>query len=134
MRNIKLVLLAGLLATGLSAGSAQAMPISNLATVDAGAQAETVRWVCGPRRCWWRPNVVRVRPLAVFDNDRSLRSGWALGQERLKDTAAVVEATVGNGKLVLYGPNILFRAQSHGTFKLLFNAIYAGHATAVGLK
>jgi hypothetical protein len=52
----------------------------------------------------------------------------------LKDTAPVVEATVGNGKLVLYGPNILFRAQSHGTFKLFFNAIYAGHATAVGLK
>jgi len=35
---------------------------------------------------------------------------------------------------VLYGPDILFRAQPHGNFKLLFNGIYAGHAERVDLK
>jgi hypothetical protein len=35
---------------------------------------------------------------------------------------------------VLYGPEILFRAQPHGTFKLLFNGIFAGHAQPVELK
>jgi len=40
---------------------------------------------------------------------------------------------VSNGKLVLFGPEILFRAQSHGTFKLLFNAIYVARAAAVHL-
>ena len=75
-----------------------------------------------------------VRPLAWFDSDQPLRSGWALGQAYLKDTAAVVEASVGTGKLVLYGPDILFRAQPHGTFKLLFNGIFAGHAKPVELK
>jgi len=75
-----------------------------------------------------------LRALAWFDTEKSLRSGWALGQEQLKDTAAVVEASVGKGRLVLYGPNILFRAQPHGNFKLLFNAIYAGHAKAVELR
>jgi len=75
-----------------------------------------------------------VHPLAWFDGEKSLRSGWALGQEKLKDAVAVLEAPVGKGKLVLYGPNILFRAQPHGVFKLLFNAIYAGHATRVDLK
>jgi len=49
----------------------------------------------------------------------------------LKDTVAVLEASVGAGKLVMYGPDILFRAQPHGNFKLLFNGIYAGHATRV---
>ena len=56
MSKIKLALIAGVLATGLSAG-AQAMPISNLATVDTGAQPEQTRWVCNAwGRCWWRPN------------------------------------------------------------------------------
>ena len=74
-----------------------------------------------------------VRALAWFDTDKSLRSGWALGQENLKGNVAVLEAPVGKGKLVLYGPNIVFRAQPHGDFKLLFNGIYAGHAKAVEL-
>ncbi len=75
-----------------------------------------------------------VRVVAWFDTDKPLRSGWALGQAYLKDTAAVLEAPVGKGKLVLYGPEILFRAQPHGTFKLLFNGIFAGHAQPVALK
>jgi hypothetical protein len=72
--------------------------------------------------------------VAWFDNDKPLRSGWALGQAFLKDTAAVVEAPVGKGKLVLYGPEILFRGQPHGTFKLLFNGIFAGHVQSVELR
>ena len=56
MSKIKLALIAGVLATGLSAG-AQAMPVSNLAAVDTGAQPEATRWVCNAwGRCWWRPN------------------------------------------------------------------------------
>ena len=56
MSKIKLALIAGVLATGLSAG-AQAMPVSNLAAVDTGAQPEAARWVCNAwGRCWWRPN------------------------------------------------------------------------------
>ncbi len=35
----------------------------------------------------------------------------------------MAEATVGRGTLYLFGPEITFRAQPHGTFKLLFNAI-----------
>jgi Zinc carboxypeptidase len=75
-----------------------------------------------------------IRPLAWFDSDKSLRSGWAWGQSYLKDTVAVLEASVGKGKLVLYGPDVLFRAQPHGVFKLLFNGIYAGQAKQVNLN
>jgi hypothetical protein len=31
---------------------------------------------------------------------------------------------VGNGRVLLFGPEILQRAQPHGTFKFLFNGIY----------
>ena len=75
-----------------------------------------------------------VRPLVWFDSDKPLRSGWAWGQAYLKNTVAVLEASVGKGKLVLYGPDVLFRAQPHGVFKLLFNGIYAGHAKRVELQ
>jgi hypothetical protein len=62
--------------------------------------------------------------VAWYDSAEPLRSGWAWGQKVLENAAAVVEVNVGKGKLVLYGPEILFRSQPHGTFKLLFNGIY----------
>jgi hypothetical protein len=62
-----------------------------------------------------------------------LRSGWALGQEQLQDMAAAVDVPLGSGHVVLFGPEITFRAQSHGTFKFLFNGIYYGTATEARL-
>jgi hypothetical protein len=64
-----------------------------------------------------------LRRVAWFDTKTPLRSGWAWGQEHLEGGVAIVEADVGKGKLVLFGPEILFRAQPHGTFKFLFNGI-----------
>ena len=65
-----------------------------------------------------------VRPVAWFASETPLRSGWAWGQRYLAGGVAVVEATMGKGRVLLFGPEINFRAQSHGTFKFLFNGIY----------
>jgi hypothetical protein len=65
-----------------------------------------------------------VRPVAWFDSPTPLRSGWAYGQGYLDGGVQVVDASVGAGKLYLFGPEITFRAQPHGTFKFLFNGIY----------
>jgi len=59
-----------------------------------------------------------------------LRSGWALGQAFLNNGAAAVDVPLGRGRVLLFGPEITFRAQSHGTFKFLFNAIYYGKAVS----
>jgi hypothetical protein len=59
-----------------------------------------------------------------FSTDKPLRSGWAWGQSYLRDGVAAFEAPVGAGKLTVFGPEITFRAQSQGTFKLLFNQLY----------
>jgi hypothetical protein len=53
------------------------------------------------------------------------RCGWAWGQNYLQGGAAAVEADIGKGKLYLFGPEITFRGETHGTFKFLFNGIYA---------
>ena len=65
-----------------------------------------------------------VRPVGWFATDDPLRSGWAWGGANLKDGVAMIDATVGAGKVYLFGPQITFRAQPHGTFKFLFNALY----------
>jgi Zinc carboxypeptidase len=65
-----------------------------------------------------------IRPVAWFSSATPLRSGWAYGQGYLEDGVAVVDASVGKGKLFMFGPEITFRAQPHGTFKFLFNGIY----------
>ncbi len=67
-----------------------------------------------------------VRAIATFDTDKSLKSGWAWGQELLKGGVAMAEAKVGAGTLYLFGPEILFRSQPHGTYKLLLNALSGG--------
>jgi hypothetical protein len=65
-----------------------------------------------------------IRPIAWFADDKPLRSGWAWGQAYLRNGVAAFVATVGQGRLYTFGPEITFRAQTHGTFKLLFNQLY----------
>ena len=69
-----------------------------------------------------------ARRIAWFPSATPLRSGWAWGQQHLRDTVAVVEATLGKGRVILFGPQITFRAQPHGTFKFLFNGILYSNA------
>lgn len=75
-----------------------------------------------------------VRSVAWFADDAPLRSGWAWGQQYLDGAVAVADTNVGKGKLFLYGPEITFRSQPHGTFKFLFNGIYYGPAVAGSAK
>jgi hypothetical protein len=67
-----------------------------------------------------------VRPVAWFDSAEPLRSGWAWGQTYLEGGVVAAEARVGRGTLYLFGPEITFRAQPHGTFRFLFNGIMKG--------
>ncbi len=69
-----------------------------------------------------------VRPVAWFASATPLHSGWAWGQKYLDGGVAVIDAVLGRGRVLLFGPEINFRAQSHGTFKFLFNAIYYSKA------
>ncbi len=86
--------------------------------------------------------VFRMEPTAAmkktnavgwFSGAEPLQSGWAWGQQYLDGGTVFAEATVGEGKVFLLGPEVNFRDQPHGTFKLLFNGLYAGSAKAAAL-
>ena len=70
-----------------------------------------------------------VKPVAWYASPSPLRSGWAWGQQYLDQAVSIIEAPVGKGHVVLFANEVNWRAQPHGTFKLLFNGIYYGSAT-----
>lgn len=74
-----------------------------------------------------------VKAVAWFDSPAPLQSGWAWGQNYLDGGVAAVDAPLGKGHVYLFGPEVTFRGQPHGTFKFLFNAIYYGSASPVNL-
>ena len=81
----------------------------------------------------WRATTAagaELRRIAWYEGERPLRSGWAWGQERLQGGLAAAAARVGRGTIYLFGPEILFRAQPHGTVKFLFNGIHLARAGA----
>jgi hypothetical protein len=69
-----------------------------------------------------------VHRVAWYDSATPLRSGWAWGQEHVQNGLAAIEAGVGDGKLYMFGPEVLYRGQPHETFKFVFNGIYLSTA------
>ena len=69
------------------------------------------------------PQSVKVIARYPTDPKQILLSGWALGAEKIAGKAALVEFTIGKGKIVLFGFRPQYRGQSLATFPLLFNAI-----------
>jgi hypothetical protein len=64
-----------------------------------------------------------ITAIGWFDSAAPLRSGWSWGQQYLVNGVVAAEARMGKGRALFFGPEILKRAQPHGTFKLLFNGI-----------
>jgi len=52
-----------------------------------------------------------------------LQSGWLVGEKTIAKKPAMISARYKEGWIVLIGFRTQHRAQTHGTFKLLFNAL-----------
>ena len=65
----------------------------------------------------------RFHVLLKYAASNPLESGWLLGASKLAGQAALIEVTLGEGKVVLFGFSPEHRGQTHGTFRLLFNSL-----------
>ncbi len=66
----------------------------------------------------WNRKVV-----ARFPDKDVLASGWLLGEDQIARKAAVVDVTYKEGHIVMIGVKCQHRAQSHGAYKFLLNAL-----------
>jgi Zinc carboxypeptidase/Biotin-protein ligase, N terminal len=100
---------------------AYGMPAEGLALFMAGGQ---VYEVTGQDRSQ------DVEILTTYVERDILQSGWLLGEQVIAKKAAAVSVKHGAGKVVLIGYRPQHRAQTHGTFKMVFNAVLNGPQAA----
>ena len=93
---------------------AYGMPRDALATFLAGGQV--YQTVPGARSA-------DVRRVATYLDRDILESGWLLGEEVIANRAAIVSIDKGEGSVFMFGFRVQHRAQTHGTYKFLFNAL-----------
>jgi hypothetical protein len=62
--------------------------------------------------------------VARYANNNVLASGWLDGEGAIAGKGAVAEVKSGQGRAILFAFRPQHRAQSHATFRLLFNAIH----------
>ncbi len=65
----------------------------------------------------------RVRVIAHYASDNLLRSGWLLGEDKIKGKVALAEVSLGRGRVILFGFRPQHRGQTWGTFPFIFNSI-----------
>jgi hypothetical protein len=75
-----------------------------------------------------------AQTVASYAVKNVLMSGWITGEDKLVNKAAIVEAPLGQGRLILIGFSVLQRGLAVGTFKILFNAIHYGGAELTSLN
>ncbi len=68
--------------------------------------------------------------IARYADRDVLYSGWLVGEQNLAKHPAMIAARIGQGQVVMFGFRTQHRAQTHGTYKLLFNALVQGPARA----
>jgi hypothetical protein len=64
-----------------------------------------------------------VRVIARYAKENVLRSGWLLGEDKLKGRIALAEVRLGKGRIVLFAFRPQHRGQTWGTLPFIWNAI-----------
>jgi hypothetical protein len=104
-------------------GSIVRLDLTSGHPVTAGLAPAISGWYWGSSRAFDVAQDAPVRVLARYGQANPVQSGWILGPEKLAGKVALVEATAGQGSIVLFGFQPNYRAQTVATWPLLFNAM-----------
>jgi len=74
------------------------------------------------------PSRPACQVIVRYPDGNPFLSGRLIGEKVLFKKPALVEVDTGKGKIIIFGFRPQNRAQTHGTFKLFFNALYYGPA------
>lgn len=90
--------------------------------INQGMEESAAVWYWRSSRAFnvWGSNLIVT---ARYNENDLLKSGWILGAENLAGKAAMIEASIGKGSVVLIGFQPNYRAQTVSTWPLLFNAM-----------
>jgi len=73
------------------------------------------------------------RTIVKYPLQNPLLSGWLQGESKIQGKAALVETSLGRGRVILFGFRPQHRGQTCATFKLVFNSLWYAAAEPVGL-
>ncbi len=69
-----------------------------------------------------------TKSVAKYSGEGLLMSGYIFGEGLIQNKSAVLDVPLGQGRVILLGFPVQYRAQPYGTFKLLLNSVFYGAA------
>ena len=110
-----------------SPGSTVRILVDRTAKVGYGYDAEEASWLDDASTPFFTPTSGDVSVIATYPaTGQLLLNGYVVNDEVIRGKAAIVDAPMGSGHIVLLGPNTLYRAQATRTFMFFWNAVFEG--------
>ena len=93
-------------------------------TVGMPTDALVLHWNSPAMKVTEKVHPERYRADVRFKSDQLLESGYVAGESHLLARLCMISVRYGDGEIILYGFRPQFRAQTDGTYKLIFNTLY----------
>ena len=102
-------------------GSIVALDVDNKQSLAFGFSSTASAYFIGSSA--FESSASSVRVIARYARENVLRSGWLLGEEKLRGQIALAEVTMGKGRIVLFAFRPQHRGQTWGTLPFIWNAV-----------
>ncbi len=108
-------------------GSIVRLQVDPATKIGYGYDTEEALW-CESTLFWDVDPASKATVVARYPDDGNtlLLSGYIGGESWMHGKAAIVDAPVGNGNVILLTPNIVYRAQTSGSYMFLWNSLFEG--------
>jgi len=105
-------------------GSILGLEVDNAQPIARGVPHSTVAYFINSSA--FEASDPKVRVVARYAKENVLRSGWLLGEDKLRGKIALAEVTLGKGRVVLFAFRPQHRGQAWVTLPFIWNAMTAG--------